>query len=221
MIRNRRVIWAAWRRRSASVSAEPNRKSPQVAVAEALPRKLPVHHRFQQGVIFAFQRTQAAHRTALPGDRTANAFGQLAQRCRVLHGGQRLQIPLVGRLREGRGRANRPPLCAIDAASLSVPTFLGCRFDFGVARMEDRRLHPQHRTLLVVHLHRVFIQPMLDPHAFGATQKFGLDLAPKMAGHLFVRRGLCPRNRSTLGLENVSIPCRNNSGYQWAKRSGE
>ena len=35
-----------------------------------------------------------------------------------------------------------------------------------VARIVQRRLHPQHAALLVVHLDRVAIQPVLDPHPF-------------------------------------------------------
>src|SRR3954470_4943248 len=73
---------------------------PHIAVAEARDQVLPTPHELQQPRVRLTQRVERPIATAVLDHSMTQRPAQFPQRRRRLHHGQRLQVPLVGRLRQ-------------------------------------------------------------------------------------------------------------------------
>ena len=75
-------------------------------------------------------------------------------------------------------------------SKFSIGIALGGPIDLEFVCIVDGRLHPQHRTLLVVHLDRVLVDTVLDPKAFHTTPHVADHFSAKLSMHMAGGRSL-------------------------------
>src|SRR5579863_2686758 len=148
--------------------ADPKQQGTQVAIAEAIQSKFSAVHGNQKPPVVGTEGLQSTDAATFQLGWLAKFTDQLPQWPLMMHGRQRLQIAFVRLLADfGSAMQIGDPLAQPQPRLVFLGMSLARSQDLHVARVVDRGFDPQPGLLLVVHLDRVPIQPMLDADSLG------------------------------------------------------
>src|SRR5271166_585337 len=155
---------------------------PNVLVAETLQGEPAVQQCRIQPRFLGHHRSQTSVGPASANNRTAHGIEQPMNRRRQLHASQCLEVTVVGGARQvgptwqvHHAFAQRHPRPApLLSPGHQTP-------NAKPVRLIDGRLDPQDAAVLVVHLDRILVDPVFDPHAFGTSfvirRRFAMERA--------------------------------------------
>lgn len=153
-------------------------KGLQVAVTESVDGELTMTDSFKEGGVFVGPGAQGANTLVVPGGGLTETTHHLAQRDRGVHGGEGIDITLVGSLGD-LGTA----VDIGDAFAQGEPVLGSGGLVFGVAKhfkgrgVVDGGFDAEDGALLVVEFNGVLSETMFDANAFGAVFEVGDDFA--------------------------------------------